>query len=130
MSVLEPDEIVTAIKVPVTGADKTAYLKAGAAFFPASLVGRCRRAPDTWMRRELAAGPLSASPASPTRLTARIVSSKCLRRKIGCSADSASGGRKRCRNIEAIEDINGSAEYRKQLTEVYVTRAIEAALKG
>src|SRR3970282_543262 len=28
MSVLEPDEIVTAIRVPVTGNDKTAYLKA------------------------------------------------------------------------------------------------------
>src|SRR4030095_11043849 len=28
MSVLEPDELVTAIKVPVTGNDKTAYLKA------------------------------------------------------------------------------------------------------
>src|SRR5215472_1519148 len=28
MSVLEPDEIVTAVKVPVTAADKTAYLKA------------------------------------------------------------------------------------------------------
>ena len=28
MSVLEPDEIVTAVKVPVTGNDKTAYLKA------------------------------------------------------------------------------------------------------
>ena len=28
MSVLEPDEVVTAIKVPVTGNDKTAYLKA------------------------------------------------------------------------------------------------------
>ena len=28
MSVLEPDEIVTAVKVPVTGSDKTAYAKA------------------------------------------------------------------------------------------------------
>ena len=28
MSVLEPDEIVTALKVPVTGQDKTAYMKA------------------------------------------------------------------------------------------------------
>jgi CO/xanthine dehydrogenase FAD-binding subunit len=35
-----------------------------------------------------------------------------------------------CRNVEVIEDINGSAEYRKQLTEVYVSRAIEAALSG
>jgi CO/xanthine dehydrogenase FAD-binding subunit len=34
-----------------------------------------------------------------------------------------------CRNVEPIEDINGSAEYRKQLTEVYVARAIEDALR-
>ena len=35
-----------------------------------------------------------------------------------------------CRNVEPIEDINGSADYRKQLTEVYVARTIEAALKS
>jgi CO/xanthine dehydrogenase FAD-binding subunit len=34
------------------------------------------------------------------------------------------------RNIEVIEDINGSSEYRTQLTHVYVQRAIEAALQG
>ena len=32
------------------------------------------------------------------------------------------------RNIEVIEDINGSSEYRTQLTHVYVARAIQAAL--
>ena len=32
------------------------------------------------------------------------------------------------RNIDVIEDINGSAEYRTHLTHVYVARAIEAAL--
>ena len=33
-------------------------------------------------------------------------------------------------NIDVIEDINGSAEYRTHLTHVYVTRAIEAAMNG
>jgi carbon-monoxide dehydrogenase medium subunit len=32
------------------------------------------------------------------------------------------------RNIEVIEDINGSSEYRAHLTHVYVARAIEEAL--
>ena len=32
------------------------------------------------------------------------------------------------RNIEVIEDINGSREYRAHLTHVYVARAIEEAL--
>jgi CO/xanthine dehydrogenase FAD-binding subunit len=34
------------------------------------------------------------------------------------------------RNIEVIEDINGSSEYRAHLTHVYVARAIEAALSS
>ncbi|MGH7783034.1 MAG: hypothetical protein ACREO5_04240 [Candidatus Binatia bacterium] len=34
------------------------------------------------------------------------------------------------RNIDVIEDINGSSEYRTHLTQVYVARAIEAALRG
>jgi CO/xanthine dehydrogenase FAD-binding subunit len=33
------------------------------------------------------------------------------------------------RNVDVIEDINGSSEYRKHLTEVYVARTIEQALK-
>src|SRR5207245_9386539 len=33
-------------------------------------------------------------------------------------------------NIDVIEDINGSAEYRTHLTHVYVTRAIEAVMNG
>jgi len=32
------------------------------------------------------------------------------------------------RNVEVIEDINGSAEYRKNLTEIYTARAIQEAL--
>ena len=43
MSVLEPDEVVTAIKVPVTGKDKTAYLKSSAAII-GFCCGRRRRA--------------------------------------------------------------------------------------
>jgi carbon-monoxide dehydrogenase medium subunit len=34
------------------------------------------------------------------------------------------------RNVEVIEDINGSSEYRSQLTRVYIARAIEMALKS
>jgi CO/xanthine dehydrogenase FAD-binding subunit len=32
------------------------------------------------------------------------------------------------RNVDTIEDINGSMEYRKHLTEVYVARAIRQAI--
>jgi len=33
-------------------------------------------------------------------------------------------------NIDVVEDINGSVEYRTHLTHVYVARAIEAALQS
>ena len=34
------------------------------------------------------------------------------------------------RNIDVIEDINGSSEYRAHLTHVYVVRAIQAAMQS
>jgi CO/xanthine dehydrogenase FAD-binding subunit len=34
------------------------------------------------------------------------------------------------RNIDVIEDINGSVEYRTQLTHVYVARALRAAIQS
>jgi CO/xanthine dehydrogenase FAD-binding subunit len=33
-------------------------------------------------------------------------------------------------NVDAIEDVNGSSEYRTHLTHVYVARAIELAMQG
>jgi carbon-monoxide dehydrogenase medium subunit len=34
------------------------------------------------------------------------------------------------RNVDVIEDINGSSEYRTHLTHVYVARAIQAAMQS
>ena len=34
------------------------------------------------------------------------------------------------RNVDVIEDINGSSEYRAHLTHVYVARAIQAAIQS
>ena len=34
------------------------------------------------------------------------------------------------RNVDVIEDINGSSEYRAHLTHVYVARAIQAAMQS
>ena len=118
MSVLEPDEIVTAVKVPVTGADKTAYLKAAPRSSGFAVVGVAVRLSMD------AARTCSRAAYRPDRLEQMLTGKKLEAALIQQAAAEA------CRNIEAIEDINGSAEYRKQLTEVYVTRAIEAALKG
>ncbi len=128
MSVLEPDEIVTAIKVPVTGADKTAYLKAAPRSSGFAVVGVAVHltldAAGTCSRAAVGITGVTDKAYRPDRLEQMLTGKKLDAVLIQQAAAEA------CRNIEAIEDINGSAEYRKQLTEVYVTRAIEAALKG
>ena len=126
MSVLEPDEIVTAIKVPLTGTDKTAYLKAAPRSSGFAVVGvAVRLAIDS-------AGNCSRAAIGITGVTDKAYRPERVEQMlIGKRLDSMiiqQAAAEACRNIEPIEDINGSAEYRKQLTEVYVARAIETAL--
>jgi carbon-monoxide dehydrogenase medium subunit len=128
MSVLEPDEIVTAIKVPVTSGDKTAYLKAAPRSSGFAVVGAAVRLTLD------AAGTCSRAAIGITGVTDKAYRAERVEQMLtGKKLDATvieEAAREACRNIEVIEDINGSAEYRKQLTEVYVGRAIEAALKG
>jgi len=128
MSVLEPDEIVTAIKVPITGADKTAYLKAAPRSSGFAVVGVAVRLAlnGNDICNRIAVGITGVGDKAyraewvEQRLTGNKLDSKSIQEAAAQST----------RNIEVIEDINGSSEYRKHLTEVYVVRAIEAALKG
>jgi len=126
MSVLEPDEIVTAIKVPVTGTDKTAYLKAAPRSSGFAVVGvAVRLAIDS-------VGNCSRAAIGITGVTDKAYRPARVEQMLtGKRLDSAiiqQAAAEACRNVEPIEDINGSAKYRKQLTEVYVARAIETAL--
>jgi carbon-monoxide dehydrogenase medium subunit len=128
MSALEPDEIVTAVKIPVTGSDKTAYMKAAPRSSGFAVVGvAVRLATD-------GAGTCSRAAIGITGGTDKAYRPERVEQMLtGKRLDSATiqqAAAEACRNVEPIEDINGSAEYRKQLTEVYVARAIEAALKG
>jgi carbon-monoxide dehydrogenase medium subunit len=128
MSVLQPDEIVTAIKVPLTGTDKTAYLKAAPRSSGFAVVGvAVRLAIDS-------AGNCSRAAIGITGVTDKAYRPERVEQMLtGQRLDSViiqQAAAEACRNIEPIEDINGSAEYRKQLTEVYVARAIEAALSA
>lgn len=128
MSVLEPDEIVTAIKVPVTGGDKTAYLKAAPRSSGFAVVGVAVRigldASGQCNRAAVGITGVTDKAYRPERLEQILLGKKLEAAVIQQAAAEA------CRNIEAIEDINGSSEYRKHLTEVYAARAIEAALNG
>jgi carbon-monoxide dehydrogenase medium subunit len=128
MSVLEPDEVVTAVKVPVTGADKTAYLKAAPRSSGFAVVGVAVRltmdAQGICSRAVVAITGVSDKAYRPERAEQMLSGKKLETTLIQQAAAEAT------RNIEVIEDINGSAEYRKHLTEVYVERAIQEALAG
>jgi carbon-monoxide dehydrogenase medium subunit len=125
-SVLEPDEIVIAIKVPVTGRDKTAYLKAAPRSSGFAVVGVAVRlaldAPRTCQRAAVGITGVTDK-AYRAEHVERLLAGKKLDAKIIAEAAAES-----TRNVDVIEDINGSAEYRTHLTHVYVTRAVEAAL--
>ncbi len=128
MSVLEPDEIVTAIRVPVTGNDKTAYLKAAPRSSGFAVVGvAVRIALD-------GAGNCSRAAVGITGVTDKAYRAERVEQMLtGKKLDAKlieNAAAEATHNIEAIEDINGSSEYRKHLTEVYVVRAIENALRG
>ena len=128
MSMLEPDEIVTAIKVPITGNDKTAYLKAAPRSSGFAVVGvAVRLALDgNETCNEIAVGITGVTDKA---YRAERVEQMLKGKRLDASAIEQAA-REATRNIEVIEDINGSSEYRKHLTEVYVARAIETARKG
>ncbi len=128
MSVLEPDEVVTAVKVPVTGADKTAYLKAAPRSSGFAVVGvAVRLTLDNYSVCSRAAIGITGvtDKAYRTERAEQMLTGKTLDTSLIQQA-----AKEATRNIEVIEDINGSAEYRKHLTEVYVERAIQEALAG
>jgi aerobic carbon-monoxide dehydrogenase medium subunit len=126
MSVLEPDELVTAIRVPVTGSDKTAYLKAAPRSSGFAVVGVAARlgldGSGNCARAAIGITGVTDKTYRPARVEQMLVGQKLTPETIEAAAVEAT------RNIEVIEDINGSAEYRKHLTEVYLARAIREAL--
>ena len=126
MSILEPDEIVTAIRVPATNGEKTAYLKAAPRSSGFAVVGvAVRLALDNGAVCNQAAVALTGvtdKAYRAERVEAMLVGKKLNSETIEAAALEAT------RNVDVIEDINGSIEYRTHLAQVYVARAIEAAL--
>jgi carbon-monoxide dehydrogenase medium subunit len=127
-SVLEPDEVVTAIRVPVTGTDKTAYLKAAPRSSGFAVVGvAVRMALDsagTCSRIALGITGVTDKAYRPDRVEQILTGKKLDSQLIEAAAAEST------RNIDVIEDINGSSEYRAHLTHVYVARAIQATMQG
>src|SRR5215467_12790623 len=121
MSVLEPDEIVTAVKVPVTTGEKTAYLKAAPRSSGFAVVGVA-------VRLGLGgSGNVSHAAIGITGITDKAYRAERTEQMLmGKKLDAAmteSAAAEATRNINVIEDINGSVAYRTHLTHVYVARA-------
>ncbi len=128
MSVLEPDEVVTALRVPVTGTDKTAYLKAAPRSSGFAVVGvAVRMAMD-------ASGACSRIALAITGVTDKTYRADRVEQMLtGKNLDSKlieNAAAESTRNVDVIEDINGSSEYRAHLTHIYVARAIQAAMQS
>lgn len=128
MSVLEPDEIVTAVKVPVTGSDKTAYLKAAPRSSGFAVVGvAVRMAVDAAaVCNRIAVGITGVTDKAyrADRVEKMLLGNKLDAQLIETAAAEA------IHNIDVIEDINGSQAYRSHLTTVYVARAIQTAWRA
>ena len=126
MSVLEPDELVTAVKVPLTGNDKTAYLKAAPRSSGFAVVGVAVRlgldASGNCSRAAIGITGVTDKAYRPARVEQMLTGKKLDAKIIEAAAAEST------RNVEVIEDIHGSSEYRKHLTEVFLARAIQEAL--
>jgi carbon-monoxide dehydrogenase medium subunit len=128
MSVLEPDQIVTAVKVPVTGSDKTAYAKAAPRSSGFAVVGVAVRmavnASGICSRIAIGITGLTDKAYRADRVEKMLAGKRLEPQLIEAAALEAT------HNIDVIEDINGSSEYRAHLAHVYVARTIQAALNS
>jgi len=123
---LEPDEILTALKVPVLAGRKTAYLKAAQKASGFAVVGMavCLELDDDGTCGDIAIGVTGVAdkPYRAENVEEMLRGKKPDLRLIEESAAEVTRG------VDVIEDINGSKEYRSHLARVYTLRAIQAAV--
>lgn len=128
MSVLEPDELVTAIKVPATDGEKTAYLKAAPRSSGFAVVGVAVRM-NVDPSGACAAIALGITGVTDKAYRANRVEKMLMGKRLDSKLIEQAAAES-TRSIDVIEDVNGSVEYRTHLAHVYVARAIEAAVNS
>jgi carbon-monoxide dehydrogenase medium subunit len=125
-SSLEPDEILTEIKIPARRENKTAYLKAAQRASGFAVVGVAVRLKlgGNATCGEIAIGVTGIADKAyrahnvEKMLAGNKLEPALLERAAAHVTDA----------IDPLEDINGSKEYRAHLARVYTVRAIQAAL--
>lgn len=127
-SALDPDEILTAVRVPVLQKTKTAYLKAAqrASGFAVVGIAICLELNSDGSCKDIA---VSVTGVADTVYRAHNLEKMLQGKKLEASllekaAAEVTAGK------DITEDINGSKEYRSHLATVYTVRAIQAALKA
>jgi carbon-monoxide dehydrogenase medium subunit len=123
---LEPNEILTEIKVPASRGSKSAYLKAAQRSSGFAVVGVAVRLEleQNGVCKEIAIGLTGVGDkAYRARSAEAMLRGKRLEEPLLEQAAS-----KVTDGIDPLEDINGSKEYRAHLARVYTVRAIQAAL--
>ena len=124
---LEPGEIIREIAVPAeTGNVGTAYVKMSQPASGFAMVGIAARV------RRAASGSidfvrLGVTGVGPSAYRAQAAEAK-LTGTAGSDADIAAAAALVTEGIEAMSDLNASAEYRKHLAAVHAARALRAAL--
>jgi aerobic carbon-monoxide dehydrogenase medium subunit len=125
---IEPDEIVTEIRVPVQEHHKTAYLKAAqrAAGFAVVGVAVSLRLRQDGSCQNIAIGVTGVTDRAyrATGVEEKLRGQKLDPRLIEQAAAVVVDG------IDVNEDINGSQAYRSHLARVYTARAVAAALNS
>lgn len=120
---LEPDELVHEIRVPVTPADAvsdyTRFLRTAAEHRPMVSVA-------TWARRD---GPLCTDVrlvvGAATPIPARLAEAEsCLRGRRVTAAVATEAAAVAAATINPIDDLRGSADYRRAMVRVQVARSI------
>ena len=127
-SALEPDEILTEIRVPILEKTKTAYLKAAqrASGFAVVGIAVCLKLDQDGSCRNIAIGVTGVAdkPYRAERVEKMLTGKKLESNLIEKAAAEVA------RDLDVIEDINGSKEYRSHLAQVYTIRAIQAAMNA
>lgn len=127
-SALEPNEILTEIRIPIFDRSKTAYLKAAqrASGFAVVGIAVCLTLDQGGICKSIAIAITGVGDkVYRAEGVEKILRGKKLEPKLIEEAATEV-----TRGIDVIEDINGSKEYRSHLTGVYTVRAIQAALKA
>lgn len=123
---LEPDEILTEIKVPILEGARTAYLKAAqrASGFAVVGVAVCLKLGKSGPCENIAIGVTGVTDkayraeGTEQKLKGRKLQTNLIEK---AAAEIVNG-------IDVIEDINGSKEYRSHLARIYGARVIQAAV--